>query len=123
MSAYEYLMIFAGAVVAGYVFFVLVVRMLPSRLSASHQTQKAEVLAEAREQADFILLEARSTNQAKNQMLLEELDETLTDRQEDLKLNEENLNILESQIQPVTSRVQKLEHDFGQIERLRPKHL
>jgi ribonuclease Y len=116
MSAYEYLMIFAGSVIGGYLFFVFIVRVLPSRLSASHQTQKAEVLAEARKQADFILNEARSTNQAKNQMLLEELDETLADRQEDLKLNEENLNILEGQIQPVTSRVQKLEHEVGQIE-------
>ncbi len=116
MDASEYLLIFFGSLIGGYLFFLLIVRILPSRLAASHQSQKAEVLAEARKQADFILAEARNTNQAKNQMLLEELDETLSDRQEDLKLNEENLNLLEAQIQPVTTRVQKLENELSQIE-------
>jgi hypothetical protein len=119
MSVTEYILMFSGSVVVGYVIFFLVLRILPTRLSASHRTQKDEVLAEARKQADFILGEARSTNIAKNQMLLEELSETLVDRQEDLKLAEENLNILESQIQPVTSRVQKLEHDLKQVDQHR----
>lgn len=116
MTVTEYMMILGGSVVAGYSIFLIILKILPSRLSASHRTQKAEVLAEAKKQADFILGEARSTNSAKNQMLLEELTETLADRQEDLKLAEENLNILESQIQPVTSRVQKLENDLRQID-------
>lgn len=116
MSASEYFMIFAGSLLVGYFFFFVVLRVLPGRLSASHRTQKAEVLAEAKKQADFILGEARSTNNAKNQMLLEELDETLADRQEDLKLTEENLNILESQIQPTTTSVQKLENELKQVE-------
>ena len=116
MSASEYFMIFAGSLLVGYFFFFVVLRVLPGRLSASHRTQKAEVLAEAKKQADFILGEARSTNNAKNQMLLEELDETLADRQEDLKLTEENLNILESQIQPTTNSVQKLENELKHLE-------
>lgn len=116
MTVTEYMMILGGSIVAGYSIFLIILKILPSRLSASHRTQKAEVLAEAKKQADFILGEARSTNNAKNQMLLEELSETLADRQEDLKLAEENLNILESQIQPVTSRVQKLENDLRQVD-------
>jgi ribonuclease Y len=116
MTVTEYMMILGGSIGAGYSIFLIILKILPSRLSASHRTQKAEVLAEAKKQADFILGEARSTNNAKNQMLLEELSETLADRQEDLKLAEENLNILESQIQPVTSRVQKLENDLRQVD-------
>lgn len=116
MTVTEYMMILGGSIVAGYSIFLIILKILPSRLSASHRTQKAEVLAEAKKQADFILGEARSTNNAKNQMLLEELSETLADRQEDLKLAEENLNVLESQIQPVTSRVQKLENDLRQVD-------
>jgi ribonuclease Y len=116
MTVTEYMMILGGSIIAGYSIFLIILKILPSRLSASHRTQKAEVLAEAKKQADFILGEALSTNNAKNQMLLEELSETLADRQEDLKLAEENLNILESQIQPVTSRVQKLENDLRQVD-------
>lgn len=119
MTVTEYILTFAGSILTGYVIFLLILRILPTRLSASHRTQKAEVLAEAKKQANFIVEEARSTNNAKNQMLLEELSETLVDRQEDLKLAEENLNILESQINPVTSRVQKLEHDLKQIDQHR----
>lgn len=116
MSAFDYMLIFTGSVVAGYLFFLIIVKILPNRLAASHRTQKAEVIAEAKKQAEFIRSESRSTNDAKNQMLLEELDETLADRQEDLKLAEENLNILESQIQPVTNSVQKLENELRQME-------
>jgi ribonuclease Y len=116
MTVTEYMMILGGSIIAGYSIFLIILKILPSRLSASHLTQKAEVMAEAKKQADFILGESRSTNNAKNQMLLEELSETLADRQEDLKLAEENLNILESQIQPVTSRVQKLENDLRQVD-------
>jgi ribonuclease Y len=116
MSAFELLTLFLGSLGAGYVFFLILIKILPNRLSASHRTQKSEVLEEAKKQADFILNEARSTNAAKNQMLLEELDEAHIDRQEDLKLAEENLNILESQIQPATIRVQKLENEVQQLE-------
>ena len=116
MSAFELLTYFLGSLGAGYLFFLVLLKILPNRLSASHRTQKSEVLAEAQKQADFILNEARSTNAAKNQMLLEELQETLIDRQEDLKLADENLNILEGQIQPATARVQKLESELQQLE-------
>jgi ribonucrease Y len=116
MSVTQYMLMFAGSIIAGYVIFLMILKILPKRLSASHRTQKAEVLAEAKKQADFILNESRSTANAKNQMLLEELTETLADRQEDLKLAEENLNILESQIQPVTARVQKLENELKQLD-------
>lgn len=116
MSMTEYLMLFVGSTVVGYIFFLIILKILPGRLSASHRTQKSEVLVEAKKQADFILGESQNTNQAKNQMLLEELSETLTDRQEDLKLAEENLNILEGQVQPLSTRVQKLENELQQFE-------
>ena len=116
MSFTEILVLFLGSMGVGYILFLVILKILPSRLNASHRIQKSEVITEARKQADFILAEARSTNAAKNQMLLEELDETLAGRQEDLKLADENLNILENQIQPVTSRVQKLEHELTQLE-------
>ena len=116
MSTFENLLFFAGALVVGYICFLVILKILPARLTASNHTQKAEVIAEAKKQADFILAEARSTNTAKSQMLLEELDETLADRQEDLKLTEENLNAMETQIEPVTTRIQKLENDLKPIE-------
>jgi len=100
MSTFENLMLFAGSLVVGYFCFLVILKILPARLTASNHTQKAEVLAEAKKQADFILTEAQSTNSAKNQMLLEELDETLADKQEDLKLTEENLNIMETRFNP-----------------------
>jgi ribonuclease Y len=116
MSFTDFLTAFIGSIGVGYVFFHIILKILPSRLNASHRTQKSEVIAEAKKQAEFIRSEARSTNAAKNQMLLEELDETLAIKQQDLKLADENLNILENQIQPVTGRIQKLEHELTQME-------
>lgn len=117
MSIFEYLIIFAGSLFVGYLFFLLILKILPSRLTASNHTQKFEVLEEAKKQSDFIMAESRSTNTAKNQLLLEELDEAIIHRHEDLKLSDDTLTLLESRIEPSNTKLQKLENDLKQLEK------
>jgi ribonuclease Y len=108
--------IFCISAVVGYMGFLLILRLLPSRLSAGQVSQKSEILVEAAKHAHSIKYEAVSSNEAKIQLLKEEMESTVSQRAEDLKLAETDLDILEQQVQPVTSRIQKLEHETSQIE-------
>ena len=116
MSLFSYIAIFVAALFCGYAVFLIVLKMLPRRLAAGHVAQKSEVMVEARKHADSIRREAAIGNETKNQILREEIESSLTQRMEDLKLAEMDLDIYEKQIQPLTTRIQKLEHDVKQVE-------
>lgn len=116
MSFVSYAGIFVASLLGGYLTFLLILRLLPSRLSAGHVAQKNEVMTEARKHAEAIRREAQTANDAKLQILREEVDSAATQRAEDLKLAEADLDIYENQIQPVTARIQKLENDLKQVE-------
>jgi ribonucrease Y len=104
------------SLLVGYFIFYVILKSLPTRLNAGHQSQKSEILAEAKKHAEAIRSEALASNESKIQILREELEATLTQKQEDLKLADTDLDILEKQVGPVSARIQKLEHDVTQVE-------
>ena len=117
MSNYsEVIGIFIASVLVGYGAFLIILKVLPSRLSAGHKSQKGEILVEAKKHAASILQEAERTQLSKIQLMKEELESTLSQREEDIKLAETDLEIYEKQIVVTASRVQKLEHDASQAE-------
>lgn len=111
-----YLGILIVAAFGGYTAFLLILKLLPTRLSAGHLSQKSEVMTEAKKHAESIRREAQLAHEAKVQLLREEMESAIVQREEDLKLSETDLDIFEKQIQPVTTRIQKLENDIAQIE-------
>ncbi len=116
MPIINYAGIFLGAALVGYVIFLLILKLLPTRLTAGHLSQKSEVLVEARKHADSIRRETELANESKIQILKEELESALSQREEDLKLAESDLDLYEKQLAPVATRIQKLEHDVKQVE-------
>lgn len=116
MPIINYVGIFLGSTLVGYVIFLLILKLLPTRLSAGHLSQKGEVMTEAKKHADSIIREAQNTNESKLQLLREELETALSQREEDIKLAETDLDIYEKQITPVTTRIQKLENEVTQLQ-------
>lgn len=108
--------IFVASLVIGYIIFLVMLKTLPTRLNAGHRSQKNEILQEAKKHADAIRSETLASNESKIQILREELEASIVQKQEDLKLADTDLDILEKQVAPVTSRIQKLEHDSTQLE-------
>lgn len=116
MPFMSYIAIFVGALISGYAVFLIILKILPSRLAAGHVAQKGEVMNEARKHVESIRRDAMVGNDTKMQILREEIESSLTQRMEDLKLAELDLDIYENQIQPITTRIQKLENDVRQVE-------
>lgn len=116
MTVINYIFIFLAAIAGGYVSFLVILKLLPTRLSAGHLSQKDEVMNEAKKHADAIRREAQLANETKLQLLREEMESALNQREEDLKLTESDLDLYEKQLAPVTARVQKLENEVSQLE-------
>ena len=108
--------LFIGAALVGYVTFLIILKVLPTRLTAGNLSQKDEVLLEAKKHAEAVRRDSDHTQESKFQILKEEIESSLEQREEDLKLSENDLDEYEKQLAPLTSRIQKLEHEMSQIE-------
>lgn len=116
MSIQEILIYLVLSTILGFGVFKILYAFLPKKFSSEHQTQKNEILHEAKKHADMIKDESKRIDEAKIQMLREEVEMALSQKEEDLKQADSDLNILEQQISPLQSRVQKLENDLVQAE-------
>ncbi|MCX6124378.1 MAG: Rnase Y domain-containing protein, partial [Proteobacteria bacterium] len=108
--------LFIGAALVGYLTFLIILKILPTRLMAGNLSQKDEVLIEAKKHADAMRRDSDHTQESKFQILKEEVESSLGQREEDLKLSENDLDEYEKQLAPLAARIQKLEHEMAQVE-------
>lgn len=111
MEYREYIVIFAGTFVVGYLMCRLLVLMLPRRLMSDNIEQKAAVMETARMQARNIRQENADRTQQRIQMLREDLDAQIKNRIEDLELEEQDLEAREGSLQVEEARLRLVERD------------
>jgi len=99
-------------VLIGYLTFAIILRALPARLRSGNLLQKREVLRDARAQAEVLNSDTRERAKANIIQLTEELEESIKERGEDLKIAEADLESREQSITAEENRVKKAERDL-----------
>ncbi len=102
--------------VLGYVFFILMRRSLPKRLKAEQLQQREIVRQKAITKSQHIAAEARSRQQEKEQMLLEEFEAHIEDRKHDLEAEKEEILLQEQFVEREEQRLAKVESQYQSYE-------
>ena len=97
---------------AGYLAFSIILRMLPGRLRSGNSLQKREVLKEAKAQAKILCADTIERSKQNIIQIKEELEDTIRERGEDLKIAESDLESRETSLIAEENRVKKTEKDL-----------
>ncbi len=106
----------AAALSVGYILFIVFSKLLTNRFDHTNSEYSAEVVEEARKQAEHIKYEAVQTEIAKLQLNEEDVESELRIRKEDLKLEEEALTLREDSLVHAENRIKKQEKDFNEVQ-------
>ena len=105
----------SSALVLGYLIFLVFSKLLTNRFKNTNSEYSADVVSEARKQAEHIKYEAVQTELAKLQLVEEDVESELRVRKEDLKLEEEALTLREESLVHSENRIKKQEKDFQEV--------
>jgi ribonuclease Y len=108
----QYIAIFVGSASLGYFLFFGMLRYLPRRLRKENLMQREEVLKEARKHGRKTFDSILSNASENLKMLEEEALEDLTQRENDLKLHEEEVRNRDEILSSEEVRLKKLEEDI-----------
>ena len=100
----------------GYLVFLIVLFILPKRLSANSIKLKAEIIDDARKQAEYRRKSEAERAEDERQTFLEQVEDDIKDRTEDLKIVELDLEGTERTIALEEQRVQKIEKDIETVQ-------
>ena len=106
----------AAGLVVGYALFLVFSKFLTNRFKVTNSEYSAEVVEEARKQAEHIKYEAVQTELVKLQLVEEDVESELRVRKEDLKLEEEALTLREESLVHSENRIKKQEKDYHDVE-------
>jgi ribonuclease Y len=112
----SYVILGSVSVAVGYGLFFLLLKLLPRRLKADHGQQYNDIIEDAKLQAKTRLKTEAERNEVEFQLRLEQLESDISERQEDLKLAEEDIVNQEHSFQIEESRVQKFAKDVEQLK-------
>ena len=104
----NYLILALVATGLGYLLFLFVYRVLPSRLKADQKRQYDDILRDAQTLAAQRRKSEAERLEEERLLLLEQLDADVIERKEDLKISEEDLNARERSLQLEDARIQKI---------------
>ncbi len=100
----------------GYLVFLLVLFILPKRLSANSLKLKSEIIEDARKQAEDRRKSAAERAEDEKQTFLEQVDGDIKERTENLSVVELDLEGVERTIALEEQRVQKIEKDIETVQ-------
>lgn len=110
----------------GYLFFIVMRRSLPKRLKAEHLQQRDVVRQKAITKGQQILAEARTRQEEKEQILLEEFEAFIEDRKHDLEAEQEEIVAQEQFVKREEQRLSKVENQYktyeGKVDKIKDKH-
>ncbi|MBP9706115.1 MAG: HDIG domain-containing protein [Oligoflexales bacterium] len=114
------------AVLVGYLLFLMILKVLPKRLSQANYKNKQEVLKEAERQAEAISLNSRSQSEDQLQLMNDDLEDNMHQKQKELEFLAQEFDTRESQYAEDELRLEKeaqeIERNKQKVERLQQKY-
>lgn len=108
-----------ASIVVGFIFIMLVLRLLPFLERRENQAQREEVIKEAKRQRAAIIEDAKQQAAESEKLMIEDLEAAIAQQKEDLASEEETLNAQESYYKQEQRRVAKIENTINE----KTKHL
>ncbi len=107
-----YVYVGLAAIAVGYLIYLVIHKSLPKRLRADHQRQYQDILDDAKKSVDARKQAETERLEEEHQMVAEQLDADISERKEDLKIAEEDLDARDHSLILEDTRVQKIAKDL-----------